>query len=130
MGLKFEKTIRTLKLSQNDMVLIKEKVSSFMDFTLADEWTNISRSLDMSHPCMCFTILSAIFLRVLCWRWWNDIVHVFIVYVTIGLYVVAAGRFSMIICHYYGVIRITNVATYMLSMTVITKTYIWIFFLG
>ena len=37
MGLKFEKTIRTLKLSQNDMVLIKEKVSSFMDFTLADE---------------------------------------------------------------------------------------------
>ena len=46
---------------------------------------------------------------------------------TIRLYVVvAADCFSMIICHYEK----DNVARYMLSMTVIAKTYIGIFLLG
>ena len=64
-------------------------------------------------------------------RWCNDGIGVFVIYITVCLYVVvAASCFSTIICHYEGVIRVNNIARYMLSMTVITKTYTGIFLLG
>ena len=78
--------------------------------------------LDIFHPCMCFTIVllsinwqvklvlkSIIVLWIFCWRWCNDVVGVFIVYIAIRLYdVVAACHFSTIICHCDGVIRLNN----------------------
>ena len=55
---------------------------------------------------------------------WCNIVGVFVVYITIRRYaVVAAACFSMIICHDERVIRVNNVARYMLFMMVVTKTY-------